>query len=90
MAFLVGNTSLCLRTQMAVMMEAAAEARLFRLHQRQRRQAGVPPERGWQASLYNTISFCTHGGSPSDTGLCYFALLCACWDVCTVFACSSP
>lgn len=28
------------------------EACLFQQHQRQRRQAGLPPERGWQAAAY--------------------------------------
>ncbi|KAL4451596.1 hypothetical protein ABPG75_007258 [Micractinium tetrahymenae] len=92
MAFLQASSravDLGLGTLIPVLVEASAEADLFRLHQQQRRQAGLPLELGWQASLYSVVSFCTQGASASDRGLCCFALLCACWDVCTMFARSS-
>ena len=34
---------------------ALTEAALFRQHQRQRRQAGLPPERGWDAAVHSAV-----------------------------------
>lgn len=67
-----------------------AEARLFRSHQRQRRQHGLPLEGGWQAHLYGGIYWLTLGGAAPHLCLLYVLVLAACWDLCAFFALSSP
>lgn len=39
-----------------LLLAAAVEARMFASHERQRRQAGLPPEPGWQARVYHCVA----------------------------------
>ena len=43
---------LLLAVLLPAVVQAALEAALFGQHQRERQRAGLPPERGWQASTY--------------------------------------
>ncbi|KAL4431145.1 hypothetical protein ABPG75_006401 [Micractinium tetrahymenae] len=76
--------------QVPLLIEAMAEARLFRHHQRQRRQGGLPLENDWQAHVYGGIYWLTLGGSAPHLCLLYVMVLAACWDLCAFFALSSP
>ena len=62
-----------------------SEARLFQRHQQQRRQAGLPPERGVHAAVYDFLWWLMLGGSGVHTSLVSLALLAACWDWCAFF-----
>jgi hypothetical protein len=62
-----------------------SEARLFRRHQQQCRRAGLPPERGVHAAVYNLLWWLMLGGSGVHTCLLFLALLAACWDWCAFF-----
>lgn len=48
---------------------ATHEASLFRLHQRQRREAGLPAEAGWEAWLYERLAAVLVGAKTLPTVL---------------------
>lgn len=73
---------------MPLLVQAVSEARLFQLHQLQRRRGGMPLECGWHVAAYDAIWRATAGGS--DLHLCIVCALLAmcCWDLCVLFAAS--
>ncbi|PRW33146.1 hypothetical protein C2E21_7801 [Chlorella sorokiniana] len=63
--------------------EAVTSARAFAAHQRQRRAAGLPPERGLQAWVYRQVwELCgnTEGGLTVPPALLAWILLAVAWD----------
>lgn len=69
---------------------ATSEARLFQHHQQQRWQAGLPPEQGMQAAVYDAIWWLMLGGSGVHACLVLVPLLAACWDWCAFFTACAP
>lgn len=65
---------------------AFGEARLFLLHQQDRRAAGLPPERGLHASAYAWLWCVTLGGSSAFTAALVCVLLGVAWDYTAFFS----
>ncbi len=51
------------------LLAAVAEARLWRRHQEERRQSGLPPEGGLQSRLYKALDACLLQAEWPDCGL---------------------
>lgn len=73
---------LCLGFCLPLIAQAVLESRMFRQHQRQRREEGLLHERGWQAAMYEGIAECWapfHGDAPLLLGLAT-GLPCLLWQ----------
>jgi hypothetical protein len=63
-----------------VLWQVLTEARLFQQHQRERRAAGLPPERGLEPAVLDFAWKLTMEGMALQATLCAWMLLSACWD----------
>ena len=75
--------------QVPLLAQALHEARLFQLHQLQRRRLGLAPEAGWHAAVYGAVWQGTAGGSAPQLALICALLASGCWDLCVLLAASS-
>lgn len=72
-----------------VLWQTLSEARLFPQHQRERRAAGLPPERGLEAAVYSFVWKLTMDGMALQAALFAWMLLSTCWDQVSLLARSS-
>ena len=61
--------------------QAGVEAALFAAHQRQRQAAGLPPERGPSAALYELVGELRHPAVVPHLWVCGLLALGLCWFV---------
>lgn len=69
-----------------LLLEARLAACLFHRHQRQRRAAGLPPERGPHAAAYRALWRLLAGDGSLPFAATAALLLIFCWDLCNLYS----
>lgn len=77
---LVAFFQLSIGLLLPVLHQVLGDARLFQLHQRERRAAGLPPERGKEAAVLSFVWKMTMEGMGLQAALFAWILLSVCWD----------
>lgn len=65
--------------------QAVSTARLFAKHQRERQQAGLPPEGGREAALLQGVASALAQGGGWMVGVVAWVLLAVAWEAAAVF-----
>ncbi|KAI7844058.1 hypothetical protein COHA_002202 [Chlorella ohadii] len=87
---LVAFFQLAIGLLLPVLWQVLTEARFFQLHQRERRAAGLSPERGPEAAVYHFVWQATMEGMGLQATMLAWILLSTCWDQLSFLVRSTP